>query len=149
MDAQWDSPTRDDGFRTPAPDSVAASSSSENCTVLRRTRPARLDIPISNSLTFGFSVYCKRGTREYMEEDNLCGEHKLVTKFYFSTFFFEKLNFVWLVLILVCFCELGLWQVWNFLSEFDYLGLNHLIGEFEEFVFFWGGSGWFCQVMNL
>lgn len=93
MDAQWDSPTRDDGFRTPAPDSVAASSSSENGTVLRRTRPARLDIPVSNSLTFGFSLYCKRGRREYMEEDNLCGEHKLVTKFYFSTFFFWKIEF--------------------------------------------------------
>jgi hypothetical protein len=43
----------------------------------------------------GYSVYCKRGRREYMEDrftagDNLRGEHNLVRKF--STFFFF-LNF--------------------------------------------------------
>ncbi|OIW16502.1 hypothetical protein TanjilG_32172 [Lupinus angustifolius] len=76
------------------------SSTSPNGAVLKRKRPARLDIPVS-SLTFGvpatpsavardvveaegdgFSVYCKRGRREYMEDrysaaDNLRGESKM------------------------------------------------------------------------
>ncbi|KAL2317478.1 hypothetical protein Fmac_031354 [Flemingia macrophylla] len=80
--------------------SSSSSSTSPNATVLKRKRPTRLDIPVS-SLTFGvpptpstaardvveaegegFSVYCKRGRREYMEDrysagDNLRGEHKL------------------------------------------------------------------------
>ncbi|XLR30443.1 probable protein phosphatase 2C 25 [Arachis ipaensis] len=66
---------------------VSASATSPNGTVLKRKRPARLDIPVS-SLAFGipptpsaaaprdvveeerdaFSVYCKRGRREYMED---------------------------------------------------------------------------------
>jgi hypothetical protein len=77
---------------------------------LKRKRPTRLDIPVCSSLAFGvpatpsavardvveaegdgYSVYCKRGRREYMEDrftagDNLRGEHNLVRKF--STFFF-------------------------------------------------------------
>ncbi|XP_054798432.1 probable protein phosphatase 2C 25 isoform X2 [Prosopis cineraria] len=80
----------------PAP----SSSTSPNGTVLKRKRPTRLDIPVS-SLTFGvpatpsasvardaleaegfgFSVYCKRGRREYMEDRysaavNLQGQSK-------------------------------------------------------------------------
>ena len=80
---------------------VSASATSPNGTVLKRKRPARLDIPVS-SLAFGipptpsvapprdvveeerdaFSVYCKRGRREYMEDrysaaDNLRGQQKL------------------------------------------------------------------------
>ncbi|XP_028804864.1 probable protein phosphatase 2C 25 [Neltuma alba] len=67
--------------------SAPSSSTSPTGTVLKRKRPARLDIPVS-SLTFGvpatpsssvardvleaeghgFSVYCKRGRREYMED---------------------------------------------------------------------------------
>ncbi|MED6169466.1 hypothetical protein PIB30_021598 [Stylosanthes scabra] len=79
----------------------AGAATSPNGTVLKRKRPARLDIPVS-SLAFGippspsaaaprdvveeerdaFSVYCKRGRREYMEDrysaaDNLRGEQKL------------------------------------------------------------------------
>ncbi|KAK7321362.1 hypothetical protein VNO77_31934 [Canavalia gladiata] len=78
----------------------SSSSTSPNATVLKRKRPARLDIPVT-SLSFGvpptpsavardvvetegdgFSVYCKRGRREYMEDrytagDNLRGEHKM------------------------------------------------------------------------
>ncbi|KAE9606017.1 hypothetical protein Lal_00025418 [Lupinus albus] len=77
-----------------------ASSTSPNGPILKRKRPGRLDIPVS-SLSFGvpatpsavasdvmeaegdgFSVYCKRGRREYMEDrysatDNLRGESKL------------------------------------------------------------------------
>lgn len=83
--------------------SVSASSSnatSPNGAVLKRKRPTKLDIPVS-SLTFGvpatpsavardavedqgdgYSVYCKRGRREHMEDrytakDNLRGEHNL------------------------------------------------------------------------
>ncbi|KAE9596051.1 hypothetical protein Lal_00030729 [Lupinus albus] len=79
---------------------IIASPTSSNGPVLKRKRPARLDIPVS-SLTLqvpatssavardvvedegdGFSVYCKRGRREYMEDrysaaDNILGESKL------------------------------------------------------------------------
>ncbi|RDX85500.1 putative protein phosphatase 2C 25, partial [Mucuna pruriens] len=97
------SPSSPFRLRLPKPPtafSASSSSTSPNATVLKRKRPARLDIPVS-SLTFGvpptpsaaarddleadgdgFSVYCKRGRREYMEDrytarDNLRGEHKL------------------------------------------------------------------------
>ncbi|XLR69551.1 hypothetical protein S83_020223, partial [Arachis hypogaea] len=80
---------------------VSASATSPNDTVLKRKRPARLDIPVS-SLAFGipptpsaaaprdvveeerdaFSIYYKRGRREYMEDrysgaDNLREQQKL------------------------------------------------------------------------
>ncbi|RZC26295.1 putative protein phosphatase 2C 25 isoform B [Glycine soja] len=99
------SPSSPFRLRLPKPPTVfsassSASSTSPNGTVLKRKRPARLDIPVS-SLTFavpptpsaaardlveaeedGFGVYCKRGRREYMEDrytagNNLRGEHKL------------------------------------------------------------------------
>ncbi|ESW14185.1 hypothetical protein PHAVU_008G259800 [Phaseolus vulgaris] len=98
------SPSSPFRLRLPKPPSVfsasSASSTSPNGTILKRKRPARLDIPVS-SLTFGvpptpsaaardvveseedgFGVYCKRGRREYMEDrytagDNLRGQHKL------------------------------------------------------------------------
>ncbi|TKY56493.1 phosphatase 2C 25 [Spatholobus suberectus] len=97
------SPSSPFRLRLPKPPtafSASSSSTSPNATVLKRKRPARLDIPVS-SLAFGvpptpsaaardvveaegdgFSVYCKRGRREYMEDrysagDNLRGEHKL------------------------------------------------------------------------
>ncbi|KAK7300920.1 hypothetical protein RJT34_11773 [Clitoria ternatea] len=96
------SPSSPFRLRLPKPPSVfsAPSSTSPNATVLKRKRPARLDIPVT-SLSFGvpatpsaaarddveaegdgFSVFCKRGRREYMEDrytagDNLRGEHKL------------------------------------------------------------------------
>ncbi|XP_047146953.1 probable protein phosphatase 2C 25 [Vigna umbellata] len=98
------SPSSPFRLRLPKPPSVfsasSASSTSPNGTVLKRKRPARLDIPVS-SLTFGvpptpsaaardvveaeedgFGVYCKRGRREYMEDrytagNNLRGENKL------------------------------------------------------------------------
>ncbi|XP_045829614.1 probable protein phosphatase 2C 25 isoform X2 [Trifolium pratense] len=77
------------------------NSASSNDAVLKRKRPTRLDIPVCSSLTFGvpanpsavardvveaggdgYSVYCKRGRREYMEDrftagDNLRGENNL------------------------------------------------------------------------
>ncbi|KAK2430352.1 Protein phosphatase 2C family protein [Trifolium repens] len=77
------------------------NSASSNDAVLKRKRPTRLDIPVCSSLAFGvpatpsavardvveaegdgYSVYCKRGRREYMEDrftagDNLRGEHNL------------------------------------------------------------------------
>ncbi|XP_052107869.1 probable protein phosphatase 2C 25 [Arachis duranensis] len=66
---------------------VSASATSPNGTVLKRKRPARLDIPVS-SLAFGilptpsaaaprdvveeerdaFSIYCKKGRREHMKD---------------------------------------------------------------------------------
>ncbi|KAI4305301.1 hypothetical protein L6164_028674 [Bauhinia variegata] len=82
-----------------SPSTSAPSSTSPTSTALKRKRPARLDIPVS-SLTFGapatpsswprdvveveglgFSVYCKRGRREFMEDRysaavNLQGEPK-------------------------------------------------------------------------
>ncbi|KAE9615142.1 hypothetical protein Lal_00048172 [Lupinus albus] len=92
------SPSSPFRFRLSKPPVI--SSTSPNGAVLKRKRPARLDIPVS-SLTFGvpptpsavardvveaegdgFSVYCKRGRREYMEDrysaaDNLRGESKM------------------------------------------------------------------------
>lgn len=80
--------------------SSSSNSTSQNDAVLKRKRPTRLDIPVS-SLGFGvpatpsavardvveaegdgYSVYCKRGRREYMEDrytagDNLRGESNL------------------------------------------------------------------------
>ncbi|XLT94253.1 hypothetical protein HN873_015915 [Arachis hypogaea] len=81
---------------------VSASATSPNGSILKRKMPAGLDIPVI-SLAFGipptpstavprdvmeeecdaFSVYCKRGRREYMEDrysavDNLRGQQKLV-----------------------------------------------------------------------
>ncbi|GKV52331.1 hypothetical protein SLEP1_g58920 [Rubroshorea leprosula] len=67
-------------------------------TVLKRKRPARLDIPVATAMTFaalaeesqlmesegdGYSVYCKRGRREAMEDRfsavvNLQGDPKQV-----------------------------------------------------------------------
>ncbi|OIW04375.1 hypothetical protein TanjilG_32567 [Lupinus angustifolius] len=91
------SPSSPFRFRLSKP--LIASSTSPNGPVLKRKRPARLDIPVS-SLSVevpatssavasdvvedegdGFSVYCKRGRREYMEDrysaaDNLLGESK-------------------------------------------------------------------------
>ncbi|KAL4337293.1 hypothetical protein AHAS_Ahas12G0095700 [Arachis hypogaea] len=80
---------------------VLASATLPNGTILKRKRPTRLDIPVS-SLAFGipptpsaaaprdvveeerdaFSVYCKRGRREYVEDrysaaDNLRRQQKL------------------------------------------------------------------------
>ncbi|KAF7833782.1 putative protein phosphatase 2C 25 [Senna tora] len=77
-------------FAKPPPPTGLSASTSPNGTVLKRKRPARLDIPVvsSSSLSFGvpatpsaaaardvveaegcgFSVYCKRGRREYMED---------------------------------------------------------------------------------
>ncbi|KAI4318235.1 hypothetical protein L6164_026024 [Bauhinia variegata] len=88
------------GFSNSASASTSVSSStSPTNTVLKRKRPARLDVPVT-SMTFGapptpssvqrdaveveglgFSVYCKRGRREYMEDRysaavNLQGEPK-------------------------------------------------------------------------
>ncbi|XLR10707.1 hypothetical protein S83_038645 [Arachis hypogaea] len=85
---------------------VLASATLPNGTILKRKRPTRLDIPVS-SLAFGipptpsaaaprdvveeerdaFSVYCKRGRREYVEDrysaaDNLRRQQKLFVVFY-------------------------------------------------------------------
>ncbi|CAL0315620.1 unnamed protein product [Lupinus luteus] len=92
------SPSSPFRFRLSKP--LIASSTSPNGPVLKRKRPARLDIP-ATSLSLevpatscavardvvedegdGFSVYCKRGRREYMEDrysatHNLLGESKL------------------------------------------------------------------------
>lgn len=91
--------------------SVSTSGSSSPNTVLKRKRPARLDIPVS-SMCFGapatpsmaarevveeeangYSVYCKRGRREAMEDRysallNLQGDSKQV----FTSFSFLVLG---------------------------------------------------------
>lgn len=87
--------------KLPSVFSSSTNSTSQNDAVLKRKRPTRLDIPVS-SLGFGvpatpskvardvveeegdgYSVYCKRGRREYMEDrytagDKLRGENNLV-----------------------------------------------------------------------
>lgn len=123
------SPSSPFRLRLPKPPSVifvsssvssSSNATSPNGTVLKRKRPTKLDIPVS-SLTFGvpatpsavardavedqgdgYSVYCKRGRREYMEDrytakDNLRGEHKLVFFFSFFTYLFNFFNiFLWI-----------------------------------------------------
>jgi len=85
-------------------------SGSQNDAVLKRKRPTRLNIPVSEHAFCvpatpsavardvveaegdGYSVYCKRGRREYMEDRytagvNLRGENNLVRNFLTFLFF--------------------------------------------------------------
>jgi len=85
-------------------------SGSQNDAVLKRKRPTRLNIPVSEHAFCvpatpsavardvveaegdGYSVYCKRGRREYMEDRytagvNLRGENNLVRNFFTFLFF--------------------------------------------------------------
>lgn len=95
--------------------SVSTSGSSSPNTVLKRKRPARLDIPVA-SMCFGapttpsmaarevveeeangYSVYCKRGRREAMEDRysallNLQGDSKQVLSLKFTSFSFLVLG---------------------------------------------------------
>lgn len=109
--------------------------SSSPSTVLKRKRPARLDIPVASwssgaapatpSLATwrelveveddGYSVYCKRGRREAMEDRysaaiNLQGDPKQVMQFFFfkrkkkivfEVFFFWLINYPFHVLLVL------------------------------------------------
>lgn len=105
------------GISAVASASTTAPSSSSPNTILKRKRPTRLDIPVS-SLSFGappgtpssaairevvedereeYSVYCKRGRREAMEDRysaavNLHGDPKQVMKKKKVYFFFVFIN---------------------------------------------------------